>query len=143
MTVLKIASHTTGAAGPSSDAQQGRGGAVSPLRQRMIRDMKLAGLTLNTQQCYLRAVVALQRHTDTCPDKLTEEQVYQYVLWLRDAKGVPKSTCQPHWHGIKFFYFRTLGVDWPLFTRKKVRQLNRQDAANLPLRPPTDDAAVD
>ena len=68
MTVLKIASHTTGAAGPSSDAQQGRGGAVSPLRQRMIRDMKLAGLTLNTQQCYLRAVVALQRHTDTRPD---------------------------------------------------------------------------
>ena len=87
----------------------------------MIRDMELAGLSSNTQECYLRAVVALQRHTGTRPDRLTEEQVYQYVLWLRDTKGVTKGTFQPHWHGIKFFYYRTLGLDWPLFTRKKIR----------------------
>ena len=125
MTVSKTASHTTGVAGPVPNPQQARDPAVSPLRQRMIRDMELAGLRLNTQQCYLRAVVALQRHTDTRPDRLTEEQVYQYVLWLRDTKGAPKGTFQPHWYGIKFFYFRTLGVDWPLFTRKKVRQPRR------------------
>ena len=121
MSVSKIASHSSGAAGPSPGPGQAPGRTVSPLRQRMIRDMELAGLSLNTQECYLRAVVALQRHTDTRPDRLTEEQVYQYVLWLRDTKGVPKGTFQPHWHGIKFFYYRTLGVDWPLFTRKKVR----------------------
>ena len=126
MTVSKHRSHRTCAADPSSDPQPARSCAGSPLRQRMIRDMELAGLTGNTQQCYLRAVVALQRHTHTRPDRLTEEQVYQYVLWLRDTKGVPKGTFQPHWHGIKFFYYRTLGVDWPLFTRKKVRQPRRQ-----------------
>ena len=121
MTVSKNGAHRTCAAHPSSDPEQARSRAVSPLRQRMIRDMELAGLSLNTQQCYLRAVVALQRHTDTRPDRLSEEQVYQYVLWLRDTKGVTKGTFQPHWHGIKFFYYRSLGVDWPLFTRKKVR----------------------
>ncbi len=125
MTVSKHRSHRTGAADPSSDPEQARSRAVSPLRQRMIGDMELAGLSLSTQQCYLRAVVALQRHTDTRPDRLTEEQVYQYVLWLRDEKGVTKGTFQPHWHGIKFFYYRTLGVDWPLFTRKKVRPPRR------------------
>jgi len=51
-------------------------------------------------------VAALQRHADTRPDRLTEEQVYQYVLWLRDTKGVTYGTFQPHWHGIKFFYYR-------------------------------------
>ncbi len=96
MSVSKNGSHSTGAAEPSSDPEQARSRAVSPLRQRMIRDMELAGLTRGTQQCYLGVVVALQRHTGTRPDRLTEEQVYQYVLWLRDEKGVAKGTFQPH-----------------------------------------------
>ena len=126
MTVSKSTTHRTGTTGSSTDPEQARRRTVSPLRQRMIRDMELAGLTFHTQQCYLRAVVALQRHTNIRPDRLTEEQVYQYVLWLRDTKGVPKGTFQPHWYGIKFLYYRTLGLDWPLFTRKKIRQPRRQ-----------------
>ena len=88
MTISKNGSPSSGAAEPSSDPEQARSRAVSPLRQRMIGDMELAGLSPKTQLCYLGAVVALQRHTDTRPDRLTEEQVYQYVLWLRDTKGV-------------------------------------------------------
>ena len=37
-----------------------------------------------------------------------------------------KGTFQTNWHGLKFFYYRTLGVDWSLFTRKKVRQPRRK-----------------
>ena len=92
----------------------------------MIRDMELAGLTAGTQRCYLGAVTALQEHTGTRPDRLTEKQVYQYILWLRDDKGVAKGTFQTQWYGIKLFYYRTLGVNWPLFTRKKVRQPRRK-----------------
>ena len=95
---------------------------VSPLRQRMIRDMELAGFTPGTQQNYIGAVVKLQGHYTIRPDRLSEEQVQQYVLWLREKKGVPKGTFQTSWYGLKFFYYRTLGVDWSLFTRKKVRQ---------------------
>ena len=72
MTVSKHGSRSTGAAKPSSDPEQARRRAVSPLRQRMIGDMELAGLSPKTQQCYLGAVVALQRHTDTRPDRLTD-----------------------------------------------------------------------
>jgi len=95
---------------------------VSPLRQRMIGDMELAGLTGGTQQNYIRAVVMLQDHYTIRPDKLTEKQVQQYIFWLRDEKKVAKGTFQSNWAGIKFFYYHTLGVDWTLFTRKKVRQ---------------------
>jgi len=94
---------------------------VSPLRQRMIGDMELAGLTGGTQQNYIRAVLMLQDHYTIRPDKLTEKQVQQYIFWLRDEKKVAKGTFQSNWAGIKFFYYHTLGVDWPLFTRKKVR----------------------
>ena len=95
---------------------------VSPLRQRMIRDMELAGYTQGTQQSYIGAVGKLQNHYTIRPDKLTEKQVQQYIFWLRDAKKVAQGTFQTNWAGIKFFYYHTLGVDWTLFTRKKVRQ---------------------
>jgi len=95
---------------------------VSPLRERMIRDMELAVYTPGTQQTYIGAVVKLQGHYHARPDRLSEKQVQQYILWLRDEKGIPKGTFQTNWYGLQFFYYRTLGVDWPLFTRKKVRQ---------------------
>ena len=95
---------------------------VSPLRQRMIGDMELAGYTPGTQQNYIGAVVKLQDHYRIRPDKLTEKQVQQYLFWLRDEKKVAQGTFQTYWAGIKFLYYHTLGVDWPLVTRKKVRQ---------------------
>jgi site-specific recombinase XerD len=95
---------------------------VSPLRKRMIRDMDLAGYTGGTKQTYIGAVVKLQDHYHVRPDKLSEKQVQQYILWLRDERGVAKGTFQTTWYGLKFLYYRTLGVDWSLFTRKKVRQ---------------------
>jgi site-specific recombinase XerD len=88
----------------------------------MIRDMELAGYTPGTQQTYIGAVIKLQDHYHARPDRLSEKQVQQYILWLRDEKGIPKGTFQTNWYGLQFFYYRTLGVDWPLFTRKKVRQ---------------------
>lgn len=95
---------------------------VSPLRQRMIGDMELAGYTPGTQQTYIGAVVKLQDHYHVRPDRLSEKQVQQYIFWLRNEKKVAKGTFQSNWAGIKFFYYHTLGVDWPLVTRKKVRQ---------------------
>ena len=99
---------------------------VSPLRKRMIRDMELAGLTDNTQRTYIHAVVRLQDHYRIRPDKLTEKEVQQYVFWLRDEKKVARGTFQTSWYGLKFFYYRMLGVDWTLFTRKKVRLPRRK-----------------
>ena len=99
---------------------------VSPLRKRMICDMELAGFTGGTQQTYIGAVVKLQDHYHVRPDRLSEKQVQQYILWLRDEKDVAKGTFQTNWYGLKFFYYRTLGVDWSLFTRKKVRQPRRK-----------------
>jgi len=99
---------------------------VSPLRQRFIRDMDLAGLADNTQKAYITVIVKIQEHCHSRPDKLTEAQVQQYLFWLRDEKKVPKGTFQTQWSGLKFFYYRCLCVDWSLFTRKKVRKPKRQ-----------------
>jgi hypothetical protein len=92
---------------------------MSRLRNRMIRDMQLAGLVEGTQREYLRAVRQLTAYYMVSPDQLSERHVEKYLLYIRDELGVAKGTFVPVFFGLKFFYVQTLGYDWPLFTKKK------------------------
>ena len=103
----------------------GASGKESPLRRRMIEDMQLAGLSKGTQEAYIWAVRSLQAHTGKRPDNISEEEVRTYLLYLRDEKRVAKGTFQRTFYGIKFFYYRTLNIDWSLFTKKKCGNQSR------------------
>ena len=92
---------------------------MSELSIRMLRDMQLAGLVEGTRREYLRAVRQLAAYYLVSPDRLSERQVEQYVLYVRDDLGVAKGTFEPIVAGLKFFYLHTLGYDWPLWTKKK------------------------
>ena len=90
---------------------------MSPLRTRMIEDMKLAGLSVKTQEVYLQAVTTLvKRYGNRSPDQLIEEEVRRYLLEVRErnARGTFK-TCH---YGIQLFYRSTLGKDWALFKKR-------------------------
>ncbi len=96
----------------------GGGGSVSVLRRRMIRDMELAGLVVGTQKTYIRAVVDLVRHYGgKRPELMTEDEVFRYILWLREERGVSRGTFQTRVYGLKFFFYRTLNRDWALFLK--------------------------
>jgi len=107
--------------GSGSQGDDRRKPRVSPLRQRMIQDMELAGLTPATQRTYINAVCALQKKTGCRPDRLTEKEVYRYILWMREESGMAKGTFVTQLHGLKFFFYRCLNFNWPLFTTKKIR----------------------
>ena len=47
---------------------------MSPLRARMIEDMKLAGLATTTQEIYLQEVRSLANHYNRSPALLAEER---------------------------------------------------------------------
>jgi len=85
----------------------------------MIQDLKLAGLAEGTSCLYVRAVRQLTAYYMVPPDRLTERQVEQYLLYVRDELGVARGTFQPMVAGLKFFYLYTLGYNWLLFTKKK------------------------
>jgi hypothetical protein len=89
---------------------------MTPLRTRMIEDMKLGGLAAKTQEVYLQAVSALAKHYKKSPELLTEEEVRRYLLDARErnARGSFK-TCH---YGIQFFCRNTLGKDWGLFKKR-------------------------
>ena len=92
---------------------------MSELRERMIRDLRLAGLDEGSQRLYLRAVRQLAAYYMVSPDRLSERQVEEYILYVRDELAIAKGTFQPMFFGLKFFYVNTLGYEWPLFTKKK------------------------
>ena len=83
------------------------------LKQRMIEDLQLRGLSPRTQDAYVRVVRQLAEHYDKPPDEITEEELRQYFLYLTNGKGVSASAFRGALCGIKFFYQYTLKREWP------------------------------
>jgi integrase/recombinase XerD len=86
---------------------------MTKLRQRMIEDMQLRGLSEKTQESYLRSVRQLAEHYHKAPDQISEEELRQYFLYLKNVRQVSHSSCTVALCGIKFFYERTLRREWP------------------------------
>jgi site-specific recombinase XerD len=85
---------------------------MTPLRKRMIEDLQLKGMGERTQQMYVRAVGQLAEHYHKSPDKITEEELRDYFLYVKNVKKWSRSTSTIALCGIKFFYENTLKYNW-------------------------------
>jgi integrase/recombinase XerD len=77
---------------------------MTPLRQKMIKAMELRNLSKNTQRYYLSAVTGLARYYQQSPDKLSQEMIEDYLLYLKNNKGNTPGTCATVAAGLRFFY---------------------------------------
>ena len=81
---------------------------MSPLRRRMIEDMKIRNLSPATQRCYVHAVAKFSRYFKRSPDGLglAEVRAYQVHLVSRGVSwdGFNQAVC-----ALRFFYGVTLG----------------------------------
>jgi integrase/recombinase XerD len=82
---------------------------MTPLRQKMINDMKLRRFSTSTQQAYVDAVAGLAKFYNQAPDKLNEENVQAYLLHLMEDRKLSWSSCNVAVSGLRFFYDKTLG----------------------------------
>lgn len=89
--------------------------AISPLRQRMIDDMRLRKLADKTQSHYLRAVRQFSLFLGHSPDRATIEDLRRYQLHLVD-QGTSAISLNAAIAGLKFFFDVTL--DHPQLMRK-------------------------
>ena len=87
---------------------------MTALRQRYIEDLQLRGLSPRTQESYVRVVRKLAEHYGKSPDVLTEEELRQYLLYLKNEKHAARNTCTLALCSLKFFYQQTLKRDWPV-----------------------------
>ena len=96
---------------------------MSPLRKRMIADMKLRNLSENTMEAYLRAVRQLAEFYRKSPDRLNKQQIQEYLIYLLEEKRVANATYIQHLCALRFFYRNTLQrsslVDSILFPKEE------------------------
>jgi integrase/recombinase XerD len=85
---------------------------MTPLRQRMIDDMQLRGLSARTQEVYVDAVRQLAEHYRRSPAEITEEELRQYFLYLANEKRVARATATIALCGVRFLYEHTLHRPW-------------------------------
>ncbi|HEY8877352.1 MAG TPA: site-specific integrase, partial [Roseateles sp.] len=81
---------------------------VSPLRQRMIDDMRMRKFDGKTQTHYIRAVRRLAAFLRRSPDTATAEELRAFQLHMVDT-GTAPPTINATLSGLKFFFDVTLG----------------------------------
>lgn len=89
---------------------------MTELRKRMIECLQLRGMSERTQQMYVRAVRQLAEHYHKSPELISEEELRQYFLYIKNVKKYSRAASTISLCGIKFFYQHTLNKDWTTFS---------------------------
>src|SRR5882762_3669516 len=76
---------------------------ISPLRRRMIEDMRMRKMSTKTQSSYIRAVRHFAGYLGRSPDTASAEDLRRYQLHLVD-RGVSPITINATITGLKFFF---------------------------------------
>ena len=107
---------------------------MTPLRQRYIEDMQLRGLSASTQEVYVNAVRRLAAYYGKSPDNLSDEELRQCFLYLKNDKQVASGTYKVAISSLKFLYEQTLKRSWltlALIRAPKRRNCRSSSAAAL------------
>ncbi len=95
---------------------------MTPLRQRMIRELELQRKSQNTIDAYVVAVSELARHYNRSPDVISRDEVRDFIHYLIVQRKLASATVNQRLSGIRFFYRLVLGD--PTFDLKVRRKSN-------------------
>lgn len=98
---------------------------MSELRKRMIRDMQLRNFSPTTQRGYLRAVTGLAEYYHRSPDRISTEEIQDYVVYLLSERKVAVGTCHAIITALRFFYIVTLEQNGASVTIPQIKRETR------------------
>ena len=75
---------------------------------RMQQDMQLLGLSERTQETYLYRAKKILEYFNKPPEQITNEELRQYCLYLKNEKKYARATQTIALCGIKFLFEKTL-----------------------------------
>lgn len=84
---------------------------MTPLRERMIRELELQRKSPLTVSAYVKAVAQLAQFYGRSPDAISVEEVRDFLHYLITQKKVAFSTCNQKLSAIQFFYRHVLGQE--------------------------------
>jgi integrase/recombinase XerD len=99
---------------------------MTPLRQKMINDMKLRRFSPETIKLYVYAVKDLAKYYRKSPDLINEEEAHGYLLYLQEERKLEWGSCNCMAAGLNFFYKTTLkeeNIKFKIPKRKQTRKL--------------------
>jgi len=85
---------------------------MTPLRQRMVEDMRVRNLSSNTQRAYLQQVGAFAKHFGRSPATLGPEEIRAWQLHLVEVRQLARSSLVTATAALRFLYTVTLKRDW-------------------------------
>jgi integrase/recombinase XerD len=83
-------------------------GTITPLRQRMLEDMRMRKMERRTQDAYVRAVRKFAGYLHRSPDSATVQDLRNFQLHLVDT-GTSPATLNATLTGLRFFFDVTVG----------------------------------
>jgi site-specific recombinase XerD len=111
---------------------------ASELRRKFENYLILNRLAEKTQEAYINAVADLAKHYNQSPEKLTDEQIQQYLVHLIRHRKLSWSSCNVNFSGLHCFYKRFLNRPQSEFSipprprHKKLPEiLSRQEVLKL------------
>jgi site-specific recombinase XerD len=86
---------------------------MTKLRQRMIEDMQVRNLALNTQRVYLEQVSRFARHFNKSPEQLGPEEIRAYQIYLINDRKLDPGSVLVAIAALRFLYKVSVKRDWP------------------------------
>jgi integrase/recombinase XerD len=81
---------------------------MDTLREKMLTDLQLKGITPRTQKKYLREVNLMAEYFDKPLEELGEKEVKDYLVHMLQTRKLSRGTYRGYVAGIKFLYKTTL-----------------------------------
>jgi len=85
---------------------------MTSLRLRMLEDMQIRNLAVNTQESYVQQVTLFARYFNQSPERLAPEQIRAYQVYLTKEKKLATSSILIAISALRFLYRVTLKKDW-------------------------------
>lgn len=89
----------------------GKGSIMTELRERMIKEMQLRNFSQDTQKGYFYSIKCLADYYHRSPDKITPEEIRDYIHHLLTVRKCTAGTCRHKVNAFRFFYREILGLD--------------------------------
>ena len=89
----------------------------SSVKQQLIEDLQMSGLSAGTQKTYLDIIVRFVRRTQVRPQDANEAQVAEYLRGLVQ-RGQCQGTIKTAKGALQFIFQNTLGREWGLFKKE-------------------------
>lgn len=85
---------------------------MGTLREQMVTELQLRGITAKTQKAYLKDVRDFALYFKKSPEQMGEKEIKEYLLYILNEKKASEGTFKNCRNALKFLYRTTLKRDW-------------------------------